>query len=215
MTPPKEPEPALAAPGIIGANSIERPSVLGAPTGPRSNRRARNRSYSHVHLELDLAPKPKTPAKDALLERLVGWLTAREIVEQGTLIVLAATALHALAASGFRRVEQWDVAPGGWLSTPSVSKDPDSDEPVGHLLDALEADGGKSVGSADTFSARLSDHRGNHVALVVRRVHSGRGHALSLDLHGDWTRAAVKGLTGSIAERLPVVRTTMTKFQYA
>jgi hypothetical protein len=211
MTRRKEPEPPLAAPGIGGPNSIEGPGVL----GPRSARRSRNRSYSHVHLEVDLDPQPKDPAGVAPLERLAEWLSSRKIVEQGTLIVLAAATLHSLSARGFRRVEQWDVSPGGSLPAPPDGEDPDAEEPVGHLLKVLEADTGSSLASADSFSARLSDRAGGHVDVVVRRVHGGGGHALTLDLNGDWKPSAVKDLTGSLSERLPVVRTTMTKFQYA
>jgi len=86
---------------------------------------------------------------------------------------------------------------------------------VGHLLEALEGATESSVGSARSFSATLSDLSGGTVEVVVRRVHRGGGHALTLDLRGDWTPAAVKDLTGSLSERLPVLRSTMTKFQYA
>jgi hypothetical protein len=211
MAPPKEKEPALAAPGIGGPNSIEGPGV----SGPRSARRSRNRSYSHVHLEVDLAPEPKDSAGIAPLERLAELLSAKNIVEQGTLIVLAAATLHALSARRFRRVDHWEISPGGWLPPARPGKDPEAEEPVGHLLKALESDSGASVGSADSFSAQLSDLAGGHVDVIVRRVHGGHGHALTLDLRGDWTPAAVKDLTGALSERLPVLRTTMTKFQYA
>lgn len=211
MVRPKEPEPALAAPGIGGPNSIEGPGG----SGPRSARRSRNRSYSHVHLEIDLDPKPKDPAGEAPLERLAEWLNAKKIVEQGTLIVLAAATLHALSSRRFRRVDQWEVSPGGWLPPPRPGKVPEAEEPVGHLLEALESDGGASVGSARSFSATLSDLAGGKVDVVVRRVHGSLGHALTLDLRGNWTPAAVKDLTGALSERLPVIRTTMTKFQYA
>ena len=211
MVPPKESEPALAAPGIGGPNSIEGPGV----SGPRSARRSRNRSYSHVHLEVDLAPEPKDPTGVAPLERLAEWLSAKQIVEQGTLIALAAATLHALSARKFRRIDQWEVSPGGWLPPPRPGKDPDAEEPVGHLLKSLESAPESSVGSARTFSASLSDLSGGKVDVVVRRVHGGHGHALTLDLRGDWTPAAVKDLTGALSERLPVLRSTMTKFQYA
>jgi hypothetical protein len=211
MAPHKEPEPALAAPGIGGPNSIEGPGVL----GPRSARRSRNRSYSHVHLEVDLAPEAKDPAGVAPLERLAEWLNAKQIVEQGTLIVLAAATLHALSSRRFRRVDRWEVSPGGWLPPRSPGKDSDAAEPVGELLKALENDAGASVGSARSFSARLSDLAGGQVDVTVRREHGGLAHAMTLDLRGNWTKAAVKDLTGALSERLPVLRTTMTKFQYA
>ncbi|MCI4336556.1 MAG: hypothetical protein L3K18_04980 [Thermoplasmata archaeon] len=211
MVPPKEPEPALAAPGIGGPNSIEGPGV----SGPRSARRSRNRSYSHVHLEIDLAPDPKPPTGVAPLERLAEWLSGKQMVEQGTLIVLAAATLHALSARRFRRVDTWEVSPGSWLPPPRPGEDPDAEEPVGYLLKALESDAGASVGTARSFSATLSDLSGGTVDVVVRRVHGGHGHAMSLDLRGNWTPAAVKDLTGALSERLPVIRSTMTKYQYA
>ena len=202
MTPGKEPEPALAAPGI---------EDLGTPrlrpgSGPRSSRRARNRSYRHVHLELDLAPGTPDPAGIPLLERLAALLRERRIVEKGTLVLMAAATLHALASQRFRRVDHWEVTPGGWLPPPRAGTSPYS-EPVGDLLTALESGAWPSVGSARTFAARLSDLSGARVDVVVRRIHRERRHALMLDLWGAWTPAAVKDLTGAISSRLPVVRT--------
>jgi len=92
--------------------------------------------------------------------------------------------------------------------------DPDAAEPVGALLATLESDAGSSIDSARSFSARLSDLSGGRVDVTVRRVHRERRHALTVDLWGSWTKAAAQDLIGSISERLPVVRSTMTKFQY-
>ncbi|MCI4370729.1 MAG: hypothetical protein L3J81_05305, partial [Thermoplasmata archaeon] len=208
----KEPEPALAAPGLTGPFSIEQPSPL---SGPRANRRARNRSYSHVHLEVDLDPKPKDPEGVPVLERLAGAVSERKIVEKGTLLVLAAATLHALSSRQFRRVDHWEVTPGGWLPPPSKGTDAVGREPVGDLLAALEGGAWDAVAKARAFSARLSDLQGNHVDVTVRRVHREHRHAMSLDLWGSWTKAKLTELEGSVAERLPVVRSTMTKFQYA
>jgi hypothetical protein len=211
MVPPKEPVPALAAPGIGGPNSILNPPW----SGPRGARRARHRSYRHVHLEVDLAPTAPNPAGVPLLERLADLLREGEIVEQGSLILLAGGALHALSARGFRRVDHWEVSPGGWLPPAPVGADPEKEEPVGHLLSTLEGDGGKSVAEARAFSARLSDFSGGRVDLVVRRLHRQRRHSLSLDLWGVWRPTDVQGLVSAIAERLPVERSTLTKYQYA
>ncbi|MCI4325972.1 MAG: hypothetical protein L3K00_08910 [Thermoplasmata archaeon] len=153
------------------------------------------------------------PTGVPVLERLAESLNANKIVEKGSLIVLAAGTLHALSARRFRRVDHWEISPGGWLPPPSPGKEPDGEEPVGHLVKALESDAAASVGSARSFSARLSDLAGARVDVIVRRVHRGN-HALSLDLWGSWTQAAVDDLTGSLSARLPVTRTTMTKFQY-
>src|SRR5580693_1847460 len=109
MVPPKEPEPALAAPGVEGLLAGPKSPI----SGPRSSRRSRNRSFSHVHVEVDLAPKPYDPTGVPVLEKLVGLLTERKIVEKGNLILLAAATLHALSARRFRRVDTWEISPGG------------------------------------------------------------------------------------------------------
>jgi hypothetical protein len=211
MVPLKESEPALAAPGV-GELLLPPPQTI---TGPRSARRRRDRPYSHVHVTMDLAPRAPDPAGVPPLERLAGFLTKKKVVERGTLILMAAAALHALSARHFRRVDHWEVSPGGWLPPPRPGKDPDASEPVGELLTMLESGAWSSVGSARSFSARLSDLSGSRVDVTVRRVHRERRHGLEMDLWGCWTHAAVKDLEGSIAERLPVVRSEITKFQYA
>ncbi|MGA9838857.1 MAG: hypothetical protein WBF81_01260 [Thermoplasmata archaeon] len=211
MVPLRESEPALAAPGV--GQLLATPP--GTSTGPRSNRRSRNRPYSHVHLEIDLDPRPTDPTGVPPLEQLAGFLNERKIVERGTLILIAGATLHALAAQRFRRVDHWEVAPGGWLPPPSPGKDPEADEPVGELLEALRSGAWTKVGSARSFSARLSNLSGGRIDVTVRRVHRARRHSISLDLWGNWTKATVEDLEGSISTRLPVVRNTMTKFRYA
>jgi hypothetical protein len=210
MVSPREAEPALAAPGV--------PELLSTPTplfsGPRSNRRHRNRPYSHVHLELDLASEPPNPAGVPLLEKLAGLLREKKVVEGGSLILMAAATLHAMAARRFRRVDHWEVSPGGWLPPPLPRADPNAAEPVGDLLATLQSDAGSTLATARTFSARLSDLSGARVDVTVRRVHRERRHAVTLDLWGDWTKPTVQDLVGSISARLPVVRSRMTKFQY-
>jgi hypothetical protein len=206
-----EPEPALAAPGVGELLSTPRE----ATSGPRANRRHRNRSYSHVHLEMDLAPEAPDPTGVAPLEQLAGFLREKKIVERGTLVLMAAATMHALAARRFRRVDHWEVSPGGWLPPPRPGKDPDASEPVGELLATLDSGAWSSVSSARSFSARLSDLSGARVDVTVRRVHRPRRSALTIDLWGSWTPAAVRDLEGSISTRLPVIRSRMTKFQYA
>ena len=210
MVPPRESEPALAAPGIPELLSPPGPHLV----GPRSNRRSRNRPYSHVHLEVDLAPEPPNPAGVPPLEQIAGFLREKKIVERGTLILMAAATLHALAARRFRRVDHWEVAPGGWLPPPRLRADPDASEPVGELLTTLQSGAASTIASARSFSARLSDLSGGRIDVTVRRVHRERRHALTLDLWGSWTKSTVADLVGSISERLPVIRSQMTKFQY-
>ncbi|HLK16333.1 MAG TPA: hypothetical protein VKT78_16120 [Fimbriimonadaceae bacterium] len=164
---------------------------------------------------MDLPPVIPELGGDPLLDRLAGFLKERKIVESGTLIVLAAATLHAVAARNFRRVDHWEVLPGGWLPPPVPGKGTEAGEPVGNLIEALEGGGWKSVGKARSFSAKLSDQSGCRVDFTVRRVHRERRHALTLELWGNWTPESVKDIEGSVKTRLPIAQSTMTKFQYA
>jgi hypothetical protein len=211
MTPPKEAEPALAAPGV--GDLLATPSSK--LTGPRENRRSRSRPYSHVHLELDLAPTPKDPSGEPLLEQLSGLLNERKVVEKGTLILLGAAALHALTARQFRRIEHWEVSPGGSLVLPEGKPSVEEGEPVGVLIKALESGAWESIAKARSFSAQLSGPSGAKVEFTIRRVHRESRHALTVDLRGTWTKATVQDVIASLSSRLPVTRSTMTKFMYA
>jgi hypothetical protein len=211
MSPPAPQPPALSAPGLVGPISIVDQPI----SGPRSNRRARNRPYAHVHLEIDLSAEPNREAEPALLQRLEALLSEKEIVEAADLLRLAAGTLHALSARRFRWIDHWEVQPGGWLPLPERKKHQDAEEPVGELLKALESGAWAPAAKARSFSVRLSDKRGNRADVIVRRVHRERRHALSLDLWGSWTKASIEDVTGSLSARLPVSRSTMTKYQYA
>jgi hypothetical protein len=203
---------ALAAPGLIGPVSI-----IKQPTdGPRSNRRRRNRPYSHVHLEVDLLAGTDGGPEPSRLERWRQMLSQREVVESSDLVLLTVGMLHALSACRFRRVDHWEIVPGGWLPPPSAHESGRGvGEPVGLLLGALQTDSGAPVSRARSFSVRLSDRGGNHVDVVIRRVHRERRHALTLDLWGLWTKGTVNDLKGALSERLPVRQVTQTKHQYA
>jgi hypothetical protein len=204
-------EPPLSAPDLIGPISILNQPV----SGPRSARRRHNRTFAHVHLVVELKSSAVTPTAVPVLQRLEALLGMRKIVEAADLIRLAGWTLHAFSARGFRRVDHWEVAPGGWLPLPEASARRPTEEPVGHLLKILESDAARSIAQARTFSVRLSDFHGNHADVIVRRVHRARRPAIELDLRGIWTRSDVEDLKGAFSERLPVVRTTVTKFQYA
>jgi hypothetical protein len=207
----KEPEPALAAPGLGGPVSILKQPI----SGPRASRRKRNRPYAHVHLEIDLGALPGgTPAAPAL-ERLEQSVLEGSDPQEVDLVLLIGHMLHALSARRFRRIDHWEVAPGGWLPPAGAITHDEAEEPVGQLLKSLESGALGSLAAVRSFAARLSDLRGNHVDVIVRRVGRIRRHAISLDLWGLWTPAAVDDLTGSLASRLPVTRSNLTKFQYA
>ncbi len=184
-------------------------------SGPRSSRRALNRPYRHAHLGIDLSPDVVVKADAPLLLRLERALSEKKIVEAADLVRLAGGTLHALAARRFRQVDHWEVSPGGWLPLPTGKPRRGVAEPVGDLMAAVESNAGPSLAQARAFSARLSDEQGHRVDLVLRRVHRQRRHALSLDLHGVWTRETIRDLIGSLSERIPVARSTLTKFQYA
>jgi hypothetical protein len=209
MTPEKDSEPALAAPGI--GELLATPKQL--LTGPRSLRRRGARVFNHVQFEFDLASKPTYTAGVPLLERLARHLKERRIVERGTLVQLTAATLHALTSQGFRRVDHWEIEPGGWLPLPAPLKDPGAEEPVADLLELLESSTGSSIASARSFSARMSDFSGGRAEVIVRRVHRFR-HALTLKVWRTMTKGQVQDLRDAIDGRLPVSRSTMTRFGY-
>jgi hypothetical protein len=151
-----------------------------------------------------------------LWKRLEAALAERRIVENADLVWLTARTLHALAARQFRRVDHWEVAPGGWLPPPELgSARSNAAEPVRQLLAALESGRGPSLARVRSISLRVSDLHRNHADVTVRRVHRQRRHALSVDLWGSWTKETIGELVGALAERLPIERTTMTRYQYA
>jgi hypothetical protein len=205
----KESGTPLAAPGV-GELLTPPGQIL---TGPRSIRRRRDRVFSHFELEFDLARRPATAAGAPLLERLARRLKEHGIVEPGSLAHLAAATLHALASQGFRRVDHWEVRPGGWLPLPAPVHAPATEEPVGELLDLLESGAWSEIGSARSFSARLSDGTGGRADVVVRRVHRLR-HAITLKVRGTWSRERVDDLRGAIDERLPVAHAAMRRYGY-
>jgi hypothetical protein len=212
VTSPGSPPIPLSAPGLIGPNSILNPPW----SGPRSGRGTRNRPFSHAHLEVDLRAESAQAGGHPLWERFGAFLAERKIVESADLVWLTARTLHALASRQFRRVDHWEVAPGGWLPPPEfASVRPENAEPVGQLLSALESGDGSTIARARSFSVRVSDLHGDRADITVRRVHRARRHALSVDLWGTWTKETINELVGALAERLPVTQTTMTKYQYA
>jgi hypothetical protein len=211
MAPPRPPPPALSAPGLEGPVSILNQPIC----GPRSKRRRGSRPYRHAHIEIDLVGLAQSPEGVPLLERFEALLSERSEVEAANLLRLTAVTLHALSARRFRWIDHWEVHPGGWLPPPIRKSRTTTGEPVGELLTSFEGGAWASAATARSFSVRLSDREGNHVDMVVRRVHRRRRHALSLDLWGRWTREMVDDVTGSLASRLPVAKSTLTKFQYA
>ncbi len=204
--------PPLSAPDLIGVRGVLGP----AASGPRGPRRARARPYRFARLEVELSgglPTAGPPVPG--LEALESLLKERKVAEPDGLASLAARALHALRARGVRRVDHWEIAPGGWLPLPDAAgaggADAASDD---DLLTALEQARRRASAPARSFSARLSGD-GQRVDLVVRRVHRERTPAVTLELRGEWTKGSIDELRGALAARLPVGRITMTRFTYA
>lgn len=210
MGSPEDVEPALAAPGVQDLLKPPRQTI----GGPRSVRRRRNLPYAHVRLEFDLSSHETKSRGEPLLDRLGRALQENQAGVGGTLIAFAAATVHALAACGLRRVDHWEISPGGWLPLPSHSKSKDEPEPVGQLVRTLEGRGWSSLSSARSFSARLSDFKGGRVDVRLRRSRLEPRYALTLDLWGTWTQQDVHDVEGAMAERIPVVHVSMTKYQY-
>jgi hypothetical protein len=211
MSPPQPSLSPLSAPDLIGPISILNQPV----SGPGSKRQRLNRVYRHAHLEVDLVGAPKAPKRVHLLERLESLLSVRKEVEAADLLRLTAATLHALSARRFRWIDHWEVQPRGWLPPPTREDRTATGEPVGQFLTALTSGEWTAAPMAKVFSVRLSDREGNHVDLVLRRVHPRSRHALSLDVWGHWTRVMIEGVSASLSSRLPVAKVTLTRFQVA
>ena len=110
MAPPKEPEPALAAPGV--GELLSTPSGI---SGGRSHHKRETRPYSHARLEFDLSAVTPDPGGVLHLEKIAELLKERKIVERGTLILLAAATMHAMASRGLRTIHHWEVSPDSRL----------------------------------------------------------------------------------------------------
>lgn len=206
----KAPAPLrLSAPDLTGPVSL-----LDWPlTRPSGRTRRRPRAMEHVHLEVDLLPGMERTSRIPGLHQLEEALREAEVTEEGDLLWLVGGALEAFASVGFRRVDHWEVRPGGWLPLRRVPIGPQV-EPVRQFLDALRLDDWKSMAGARELAARLSSPRGDRLELVARRVHRERQHSLTLDLHGVFGREDVHGLVAALHRRLPVLRSQVTAFRF-
>jgi len=208
MAPPTG--PGLSAPDLVGPTSF-----LDWPTqGPSSKRRRKARPYAQLRLEIDLHPEIVREPSVRVFERLEALLQEREVVEVGDLLRLTARVLHAFSAVGFGRVDHWAVEPGGWLPLPEGSHDR-PEEPVGHLLRALEDPAWSGLGGRRSFALRLSGRIPYRADVVVRRLHRERRHALTVELRGKVPHDDVRRIVAALAERVPLVRAHVTQFVYA
>jgi hypothetical protein len=211
MAPHKEPEPALAAPGLIGPMSIEKPPM----GGPRSSRRSRNRPYAHVRLEVDIDPGPTAGGDEPARARRKGATSTRHAGTPETFLGLAVEMLHALASRQFRRVDSWVVRPEGAIVAPESKPESEGEVALGDLITSMEAAAKEPGRIGRSFRANVSDLEGNHVELALHHAILARTSKLQLDLTGKWTKLTVHALEGAIKDRLPVTRSEMVKYRYA
>jgi hypothetical protein len=210
MSPPPPPNtPPISGPGLIGPASL----LSWPPTAAGPARRRRPLPFAHVRLEVDLRHEQLAEPVLPILVQLEQLLRERSVVEHGDLLRLTAAALHALSVWGFRRVDHWQVEPGGWLPLPEPTHATLA-EPVGHLLRALDSAPWQRVSRAREFSVRLSGHPKVRADLIVRRVHRERGHSLTIELRGAITSRELESLVRALRQRLPVLRSRVAAFAY-
>jgi hypothetical protein len=146
-----------------------------------------------------------------LLSQLEEALRESEVTERGDLLRLTASLLKACSAAGFRRVDHWEIRPGGWLPLRPLPRGPQV-EPVAQFVASLGLDQWKAFANAREFACRLSGTHGNRVALVLRRVHRERTHTISVDLAGFFAGELVERLVDALHRQLPVLRAKVTAF---
>ncbi len=200
--------PPLSAPDLTGPVSFLTWPLVGAGRGTRPS----HRSMEHVHVEVDLVPGTERTTRIPGLRAIEEALREAEVIEEGDLLTLVAGVLEACSAAGWRRVEHWEVRPGGWLPLRHVPGGPQV-EPVRQFLDALRMSEWKAMAGARELAARVADPHGNRLEFAVRRTHRERQHALSIDLYGTILRDSVHDLTAQLHRHLPVLHAEVTSFR--
>jgi len=198
-----------SAPDLTGPTSfLEWPTTFAG-----RGRGRRPRPFGHLRLEVDLRHERLEEPEVPVLRQFERLLRERSVVGPADLLRLSASALHAFSAKGFSRVDHWEVQPGGWLPLPEPTHARLA-EPVGHLVRALESPEWRRFANAREFSVRLSGHPKIRADLAVRRVHRERAHSVTVDLRGWIAPRDLDAIVRSLRERLPVLRTAVTEFEY-
>jgi hypothetical protein len=196
--------PPHSAPDLIGPGSI----LDWATSAPSQ---AHARPFLHLHLEIDLAGGQIVDVPFAHLEALRNVLHARHVVESEDLLVLVGQALSGLGAVGLEKVRSWELLPAESIPLPPQG-DHLGGEALGSILRELRAESVDALRKATGFHALLRGADGNVAEVTLRRDHSRRVHALSLDLSGSYTRDQLKHLLTALSQRLPVRHAAVTKF---
>jgi hypothetical protein len=180
-------------------------------SGKKASKKLRptSRRFESVRLEFDLRHESIGGTRIPVVRQIEALLREREVEEHESLVVIAAGLLHALSTLGYRRVDHWEVEPGGWLPLPEDTH-PGLVEPVGHLIRALASERWGALSRARRFSVRLSTPDGARADAILRRVHREQDHTLTLELWGKVTEQEVRRTVGAVRERLSVVRATVS-----
>lgn len=200
--------PALSAPDLVGPVSILNWPLTQGGGSPRHRRRL----LEHAHLEVDLVPAIERSVSVPILHQIEIALREAQIVEEGDLLSISAGALHAFSSVGFRRVDHWEVRPGGWLPLRGGPKGPQV-RPVAQFLAAMQFDQWNRVRGARELAIRLSGPRGLRAELIVRRIHRERHHTLSIDVTGLFRAPELESLSAALRRHLPVLRSVVTAFR--
>lgn len=140
-----------------------------------------------------------------MIRELEAWLHAQEVEETGPFLLKVAELLDELGGLGYRRVDHWEVEPGGWLPLPEASH-AGRYEPVEHLIQALRSPAWLSLSEARGFAVRLTSTDGERADARVLHRHREREHSVTVDLWGAPTAAAVHRLVERLRSRFSPLR---------
>jgi len=156
-------------------------------------------------VELDLPHERLEPSPVPVLRQIEAFLREQEVEEEGSVLVRVGELLDELASLGYRRVDHWEVDPGGWLPLPEPTH-PGRTEPVGHLLRALESPDWRWLSQARAFSLRLSSEDGDRADAVVLQRHRERQHSITVDLWGPPTATELRRIVRQLRKRFSALK---------
>jgi len=178
-----------------------------APNEPRARtvHGAPSKEEGRVRVELDLPHELLRPSAVPVLRQIEALLREQEVEEAGSVLVRAAELLDELAGLGLRRVDHWEVEPGGWLPLPEPTH-AGRVEPVEHLLRALRSPAWRFLAESRAFSVRLSSDDGRRADAVVLHRHREREHSITVDLWGPPSPADLRNAVGRLRRRFSPLR---------
>ncbi len=163
-----------------------------------------------VRLELDLPHETLRPSSLPVLRQLTAFLREQEVEEQGSLLLHAAELLDELGRLGYRRVDHWEIDPGGWLPLPEAGH-AGPVEPVAHLVRALRNPAWGAFARARSFAVRLSSEDGRRIDAELLHLHRERQHSITLELWDAPGPAEVRRLARALRDRLAPLRVRLRR----